>query len=601
MSLVTAKEVAKALNLNRYGFFGVFFGWLIMRITRIYTLNKIYDRHKSKKGIHFLDSILDEFEIQFEIPKEDLDRIPHTGAFITVSNHPLGGIDGILLLKLVLEKRADYTTLGNFLMHRIKPLNPYILGVNPFENKKEVKSSIGALKNALRHLKGGSPLGIFPAGEVSAYRDGKLLIDKPWDPSAVRLIKKAHVPIIPIYFHAKNSRLFYFLSKISDRFRTAKLPSELFSQKNRIIKVRIGKPISVKDQNQYENIDEFHEFIRKKTYILANPFVPAPKTISSPILKFSKEPKKIVVQGNIADMIQEVDTLRANGGRMMESRNYEVFFAEAYKIPKLLLEIGRLREITFRDVGEGTNCEIDLDRFDQHYHHLFLWDSNEEKLVGAYRMGLGVDIFEKMGIEGFYVQTLFKFEPELYSMMRETIDIGRAFIIKEYQKKPMPLFFLWKGIVHVTLRYPKHKYLTGGVSISNQFSNFSKSLMIEFMKSHYYDPYIAQYIHPKKEYKVKLKDADKEFVFVATQADLNKFDRVIDELEPGNLRLPILIKKYIKQNAKLVAFNVDPKFNNAIDGLIFLKISDIPESTVRPVMEEFQAELESKLNGDLTI
>jgi hypothetical protein len=215
-------------------------------------------------------------------------------------------------------------------------------------------------------------------------------------------------------------------------------------------------------------------------------------------------------------------------------------------------------------------------------------------MVGAYRMGLGNAIYKKYGIKGFYVQTLFKFEPEMFTMMSETIDIGRAFIVKEYQQKPMPLFFLWKGIVHVTLRHPEHKYLTGGVSISNQFSNFSKSLMIEFMKSHYYDPYIAQYIHPKKEYKVKLKDTDREFVFDATQADLNKFDRVIDELEPGNLRMPVLIKKYIKQNAKLVAFNVDPKFNNAIDGLIFLKISDIPESTVRPVMEEFQAELEQK-------
>ena len=122
--------------------------------------------------------------------------------------------------------------------------------------------------------------------------------------------------------------------------------------------------------------------------------------------------------------------------------------------------------------------------------------------------------------------------------------------------------------------------------------------MIEFMKSHYYDPYIAQYIHPKKEYKVKLKDADRDFVFDATQADLKKFDKVIDELEPGNLRMPVLIKKYIKQNAKLVAFNVDPKFNNAIDGLIFLRIADIPESTVGPVMEEFQAELERKMSED---
>jgi hypothetical protein len=173
--------------------------------------------------------------------------------------------------------------------------------------------------------------------------------------------------------------------------------------------------------------------------------------------------------------------------------------------------------------------------------------------------------------------------------------MGRAFIVKEYQQRPMPLFLLWKGIVHITIRYPEYKYLIGGVSISNQFSNFSKSLMIEFMKSHYYDPYIAQYIHPKKEYKVKLKDADKDFVFDATKSDMNKFDKVIDEIEPGALRIPVLIKKYVKQNARLVAFNVDPKFNNAVDGLMYIRVADIPESTVKPVMEEFQAELESKL------
>ena len=120
--------------------------------------------------------------------------------------------------------------------------------------------------------------------------------------------------------------------------------------------------------------------------------------------------------------------------------------------------------------------------------------------------------------------------------------------------------------------------------------------MIEFMKSHYYDPYVAQYIKPKKEFKVKLKDADKDFVFDASEADLNKFDKIIDEIEPENMRLPVLIKKYIKQNAKVVAFNVDPLFNNAVDGLMYIRIADLPESTVKPVMEEFQKELEAKFN-----
>ena len=146
----------------------------------------------------------------------------------------------------------------------------------------------------------------------------------------------------------------------------------------------------------------------------------------------------------------------------------------------------------------------------------------------------------------------------------------------------------------MTLRFPEYKYLMGGVSISNKFSNFSKSLMIEFMKSHYYDPFVAQYVSPKKEYKVTLKDADKDFVFDNTKADVKKFDKVIDEIEPGNLRLPVLLKKYIKQNAHLVGFNVDPKFNNAVDGLLYIRIADLPESTVKPVLEEFQAELERK-------
>ena len=327
---------------------------------------------------------------------------------------------------------------------------------------------------------------------------------------------------------------------------------------------------------------------------MANPYDKKTKILSSDAIKIIKPAKKIAAQKNVNLFIKEVDALRNSESRLLESKNYEVYFAKAKDIPNLLHEIGRLREITFRDVGEGTNKSLDLDDYDKYYYHMFLWDREANCLAGAYRMGLGSEIFKKHGIDGFYIQTLFKIEPELFQMMENTIEMGRAFIIGEYQQKPMPLFLLWKGIVHVTLRYPEHKYLMGGVSISNQFSDFSKSLMIEFMKSHYYDPYIAQYIHPKKEYKVKLKDADKDFVFDAADADMQKFDKVIDEIEPGALRIPVLIKKYVKQNARLVAFNVDPKFNNSVDGLMYIKVADIPESTVKPVMEEFQAELERK-------
>lgn len=601
--LVTAKEVAKAIQINKYGFIGIFLSWILMKLLKISTLNKVYNRNKHLSHTAFLDGILDEFQIKFEIPEEDLNRLPKDGAYITISNHPLGGIDGILLLKLMLEQREDFKIIANFLLHRIEPMKPYIMPVNPFEDRKDVKSSIAGFKNSILHLREGHPLGVFPAGEVSTYRDGKLVVDKPWEEAAMKLIKKAEVPVVPIYFHAKNSKLFYKLSKISDTFRTAKLPSEVLTQKRRVIKVRIGKPISITDQKEHTSLDSFTEFLRRKTYMLSNTFEDKSKILEniSSTLKTTKTPKRIVTPVDNELMTQEIEALRKNDSRLLQSKNYEVFLAEPSKIPYILREIGRLREITFREVGEGTNEAIDLDTFDSHYHHMFLWDTDKNIIAGAYRMGLGSKIFAKYGIDGFYLQDLFRFEPELYKMMSQSIEMGRAFIIKEYQLKPMPLFLLWKGIVHITLRFPEHKYLIGGVSISNQFSNFSKSLMIEFMKSHYYDPYIAQYVHPKKEFKVKLKDADKDFVFDESKADLNKFDKIIDEVEPGSLRLPVLIKKYIKQNAKVIAFNVDPLFNNAVDGLMYIKIADLPDSTVRPVMEEFQAELERKFaenNGD---
>ena len=224
MSIVTPKEIAKAIKVDSYGVIGAFLGWILMKVLKISTINKIYNRHKHKQDLEFLNGLLDDFKIRFEIPEEDFKRLPKDGAYITVSNHPLGGIDGILLLKLMLEQREDFKIIANFLLQRIEPLVPYIMPVNPFEDHKDAKSSIAGFKKSLLHLKNGHPLGIFPAGEVSTYKDGKLLVDKPWEPAAMKLIQRAEVPVIPIYFHAKNSSLFYRLSRISAILRTAKLP-----------------------------------------------------------------------------------------------------------------------------------------------------------------------------------------------------------------------------------------------------------------------------------------------------------------------------------------------------------------------------------------
>ena len=595
MGLISVDELSKALKLNKLGFIGKGIASGLFKLIKLDKIVDVYNKNLKYEGVDFLNGLLSDFEIEFEVDDTDLKRIPKDGGFITVSNHPLGALDGIILLKLLLEKRPDFKVMGNFLLQKIEPMKEMVIPVNPFEKHQDAKSSMVGLKESLKHVKEGHPLGIFPAGEVSTYKKGEnSIVDREWEDGAIKLIQKLKVPVVPIYFHAKNSKSFYFLSALNGIFRTAKLPSEVLTQRKRIIKIRIGKAIHVKEQADHKPLEDFSNFLRQKTYILAKAFVKTKKIKYIPKFSHDTTPKEIILPVPINDIKSEVDALRDNDKRIVESKNYEIFLAEADRIPSILTELGRLREITYREVGEGTNEEIDLDKYDEYYQHMFLWDRENCVIAGAYRMGMGIDIYKKYGIDGFYTHELFRFEPELFEMMSKTIEMGRAFIIKEYQQKPLPLFLLWKGIVTLTVKHPEYKYLIGGVTISDKLSTFSKSLMIEFMKSHYYDPYIAQFIRPKQEYKVKLKDADKDFVFDASKSDLNKFDKIIDDIEPGSLRMPVLMKKYVKQNAKIIAFNVDPTFNDAIDGLMYIEIDKLPDSTVQPVLDDLQAELEKK-------
>lgn len=604
MPLVSTKDIYNVTGLNKLGILGLPIAWGFKNITRLEKLNDIYKRGLGKEAPEFLQYLLDDLEITYELHEEDLKRIPATGPFVVVSNHPLGALDGILMMHIISKVRPDFKVMGNFLLHRIKPLEPMVIAVNPFETRKEAYSSSSGMRAALKHVKDGGCLGIFPSGEVSAKDDDGNIVDREWQESAMKLVKKLEVPVIPMYFRAKNSPFFYRMAKLHPNLQTALLPSEMVRPRVKPIQIRIGKPILVKHQKEFEDIGSFTEFMRKKTYSLSTYYtqkksslmdtLKIPSTIA--INTTEKKPKTIVAETSPLLILEEINVLRKiEDALLFTNNNYECYFSKAQDIPNILREIGRLRELTFREIGEGTNQEIDLDRYDVHYHHLFLWDNEAGRLVGAYRMALGKEVYEQFGINGFYINELFHFEPEIHPFFKKCIEMGRAFVVSDYQQKPMPLFLLWRGIVHLTLRNPEQKYIIGSVSISNQFSEFSKSLMIEFMKSHYYDPYVAQYVRAKNEFKLKLKDEDKEFFFDEAEADLNKFDKLIDELEPNVLRLPVLIKKYIKQNARLIGFNVDPKFNDAIDGLMYIRISDLPEGTVKPVLEELQAELNKKL------
>lgn len=598
MSLITKEELIKASGLGKTGFMKKPIAALLMRFMKINAVNKLYDKIKNDYGINFFDSFVREQEINYVVFEEDLAKIPKTGAFIVVSNHPLGALDGILMCKILLQIRPDFKVMGNFLLTKIKPMEPFVISVNPFEKRKDAFNSASGMRGALKHLQEGGCLGIFPAGEVSnKNNESGEILDKKWETTALKLIRSSKVPVVPMYFHAANSNLFYNLAKFHPDLQTIMLPSEMMKKRDTPIRIRIGKPITAKQMNNEETIEELGEYLRKKVYMLKSYYdrrknltdkLKLPDmSLKFPLVKQENIVQNIIDETPIEDILPEIEKLKLSENKKLFSYGeYDVFFSKSDEIPFILREIGRQRELTFRSIGEGTNLPFDLDEYDNHYHHMFLWDNKERKIVGAYRMALGNQVMKKFGIEGFYISSLFEFDPELQPFFRKVIEMGRAYITVEYQQRPFPLFLLWRGIVHVCLRNPENKFLMGGVSISNKFSEFSKSLMIEFMRSHYYDSAVAQYVHPKNEYKVIMKESDKALFFEdMADADLNKLDKIIDDLEP-ELRLPVLIKKYIKQNAKVIAFNVDPNFNDAIDGLMYIRISDLPEDTIKPVLEE---------------
>lgn len=596
--LVNQSDIVKVTRLDKVGLGGL--AGLIMNVLKLKDINELYERHQQHTGVEFIDALFKEIQIDFDFFKEELSRIPKTGPFITVSNHPLGGIDGLILIKLVSLVRPDFKVMANFLLQNVEPIKDLFLAVNPFEDKKDLRSSFSGIKESMQYVREGHGLGIFPAGEVSTYKfEEQRIDDKEWEESAIKMIRKLEVPVVPIYFKARNSRLFYLLAMLHPTLRTAKLPSEILSQKNKSIRIRIGKPISVKEQQTFAELAAYGEFLRSKTFILSKTMDVEKQRIITLSLDKTEPIAQPIAPPTDRELIKsDIAHLRSLPGTLLtETRGTEVFLANAQEIPNVLREIGRLREITFRDVGEGTNEPLDLDAYDAYYHHLFLWDAEAGEIAGAYRLGIGADIYNAHGIKGFYIPTLFRVERELHYLFSQGIEMGRAFVVKAYQQKPMPLFLLWKGIVHVILRNPdKVRYLTGCVSISNHFTRFSKSLMVEFVKQHFYDAATAAMVKPKKEFKGKLGTLERTFLNTLGN-DLNKFDKLIEELEPGSMmRFPVLLKKYIKQNARVIGFNVDPNFNNSVDGLMYIDIQNIPEQTLQPVLEELDKA--TKLEGN---
>lgn len=584
MDLVKPKDILKASPALGY-LGGEYFAKFLMYVLRFNKLNKLYAQMAEKQGLEFIDEVLRILEFNVEFDENELKRIPKEGPAVVVANHPFGGLDGMLLIKLISTVRSDVRVLANNLLKKIEPLSDFYLAVTPEPTGggEEVDPDFPGAGEVSSFLQNGGLLCVFPAGEPSSYDLYNNMTDRLWRYPLVKFIKLSEAPVVPVLFQGTNSRLLHLVSKIHPSLKSARLPSELFSKRHKTIKIRIGNAIRPAEQERFCDIYQFGRYLRARVYGMESPIEvkrffnyslmpqPKPETIIDPV------PKELI--------LKEVQKIK-HDYILFKLKEYTIFCVPTREIPNILTEIGRLREITFREVGEGTNQSIDIDEFDLYYNQMFIWDEAEEQIVGAYRLGLGREILGQYGKRGFYFHTLFRADDQFAEILGQSLELGRSFVVKEYQRKPMPLFLLWKGILIFLLKNPEYRYMIGPVSISNNYSPISKDLIIKFIMANHFDWRLGQQIKPRNSYKFRSNNPDINILMENMDHDINKLDKTIGDVDALNSGLPVLLKKYIKLNAKIIGFNVDPKFNNCLDGLIVLDIFDVPKNTIESLSKE---------------
>ncbi|MDR0364105.1 MAG: lysophospholipid acyltransferase family protein [Bacteroidales bacterium] len=598
MPIIEAKDIIKSKHLLNLG--GKLLTKLSFAITGVNKCNQIYDNvvAKNVKGYDALTEVLRESKLQYDCSDIDIERIPKEGPFIIVSNHPFGMAEGVILTHIIASVRPDVKVLANFFLSKIELLKDYWFEVNPYEKNPNLFNSAKSLRNCYQFLEEGHPLLIFPAGEVSTWQRGLYdCEDRLWNQPIMKFIKKAQVPILPAYIHGSNSKIFHFLGKIHWKLRTVRMPREYLNKQNKAVKLRIGLPIPVKEQDRYEDLETYSRVLRLYSYSLQLSYKKLEPAVQLPVV----HPEVIAPASKRKEVLSEIEKLRANPETtLITLPNYTVFCAKPKEMPHIMHDIARLREITFRKVGEGTNKSADTDCYDEYFYQLFVWDNEAHKIVGAYRIGVGAEIMKKHGgTDGFYISSLFDFDPKMNDLMSQSLELGRSFIINEYQKKHSSLFALWRGLLMMMLK-TKNNYLLGAVSISGKFSAAAKALTIEFIKVNYFDHELASMTKNKEKATFKLiRRFDKDTFKLVTRGDFAMLDSFVQSID-SKFSTPILVRQYTTMlHTRAIGFNVDFHFNNCLDALMYLDMKKIPKKALLMLTKDFEQteDLKNLLNS----
>jgi putative hemolysin len=535
--------------------------------------NALYRRVRSAPEGFRLRTLLSEMKIDVEVHTADLQRIPAKGPFVAVPNHPFGVLDGAALAALLSRVRSDVRVITNSLLAGLPELQQHCFFIDPFHTLSPSAKNVKSLKLASEWLRNGGALAVFPAGEVSRIdiRQGQVIYPV-WKTIAARLVCQTGASALPVYFCGRNGVTSPLLDLINPRLRTLFLLQEFLQQRGKQVRVRIGKPIPSELIASLESEEEATEYLRLRTDLLSHRGK-KPISLSAQVRgALPRKPQQSVVsEVPHRFVIADISALPAD--RMLtENAEFAVYYARGQELPHLLDEIGRLREVTFRAAGEGTGQGTDLDYFDTYYWHLLLWNKNRQELAGAYRAGNTDEIIRAHGIRGLYTHTVFRYDQRLFLKIGSALELGRSFVRMEYQRQYAPLMLLWKGIARFVAAHPETPTLFGAVSISREYSSLSREMMVRYFEQREDGREFTDLIQPRTPFRApRLRRWDCDAICSALR-NLDELAEPIADVEEDGKGLPILIKQYAKMGGKLIAFNLDRKFSDVVDGLVIVDL-----------------------------
>lgn len=536
--------------------------WIYKSIDKLLHLREIdywMDKDRVNSGLDLIDEIFDEFNFTFYVSQEDLQKIPYEGRLVCVSNHPLGGLDGLSVVRLIANVRSDVKVIVNDLLLNLKRLSDLFLPFNVYSRNKTQKANIKEIEN---NLMKDQAIVFFSSAEVSRPKWGGIR-DGKWHKGAVRFATKYNAPILPIYVQGRNSLSFYLISLINKNLSMLLLPRELFKKQNSSIKIKIGDPIPPEVlENSGMNYMELTEKLKKHVY-----------NIGKGRKELFKTDKTIIHPVDKKSILNDLK----NSELMYDNEAGKKVYAVDYKNGKSIVrEISRIRELTYRKVGEGTGRKNDFDEFDRFYKHFIVWDETELEIAGAYRMGVCSEIMKERGIEGIYNSGQFDFTDKFLDLLPECLEVGRSVIQQPYWKLNI-LDLLWKAFFgnYVVDNYSHTKYLFGAVSISDSYPQIAKDMIV-----YYYNKWFANgtdYVKAKKPYVIPDKRiAELHSIFDADDYNA-EFITLKKKLAEMGLNVPVLLRQYLSLveygGGSFLGFGIDTSFSNSVDALLMLDMT----------------------------